>query len=74
MKPSGLDIVVGNTSHVRNDISHGLTTPHTPERPFLKDRRKNKRDRRRSVREGIFVSLSGLNERRLFRDRRKNNT
>ena len=72
MKPSGLDIVVGNTSLVRNDISRGQTTSYTPKGPFLKDRRKSKNDRRRSVREGIFVSLSRLNERRLFRDRRKN--
>jgi hypothetical protein len=34
------------------------------------DRRKRKADRRRSVREGIFVSLSVKNDRRVRRDRR----
>ena len=39
-----------------------------------KERRKHKQDRRRSVREGIFVSLSVYNERRVLRDRRKVST
>ena len=36
-------------------------------------RRKDKQDRRESVREGIFVSLTGRNDRRVLRDRRKKN-
>jgi len=40
-------------------------------RKFKKDRRKNKQDRRRSVREGVFVELSGENNRRKVKDRRK---
>jgi len=35
------------------------------------NRRKRKYDRRRSVREGIFVLLSVKNDRRLLRDRRQ---
>jgi len=34
------------------------------------NRRKRKADRRRSVRDGIFVSLSARNDRRVSRDRR----
>jgi hypothetical protein len=36
-----------------------------------KDRRKKKRDRRKNVREGIFVSLSNKEDRRRPGDRRK---
>ena len=35
------------------------------------DRRKNKQDRRKSVRDGVFVSLSFKKERRVLKDRRK---
>ena len=37
---------------------------------FRKDRRKRRFDRRKSVRDGIVVSLSTLNNRRKRRDRR----
>jgi hypothetical protein len=37
----------------------------------FKDRRKNTQDRRRSVREGIFVSLSVTKDRRVLKDRRR---
>ena len=37
-----------------------------------KNQRKNKNDRRDSVRNGIIVSLSGRKNRRIARDRRKN--
>jgi len=37
---------------------------------FKKDRRKRRFDRRKSVRDGIVVSLSTLNNRRTIRDRR----
>jgi hypothetical protein len=40
----------------------------------LKDRRKNTQDRRRSVREGIFVSLSVRKDRRVVKDRRRTRT
>lgn len=35
------------------------------------DRRKNKQDRRKSVRDGVFVSLSFKKERRVLKDRRR---
>lgn len=71
MRSSGLDIVIGSTPLLRNDVSEGQSHPLTPKAPIRKDRRRNQRDRRRSVREGIFVSLSGQKERRVLRDRRK---
>ena len=41
-------------------------------RKFKKDRRKKKHDRRESVRQGVIVELSGVNNRRKNKDRRKN--
>ena len=65
-----MDITIGGTPPVKMDSSEEHTTPHTGKK-VLRDRRKNKQDRRRSVREGIFVSLSVKNERRSGVDRRK---
>ena len=39
----------------------------------FKERRKNKQDRRKSVREGVIVSLSFKDDRRVLPDRRKKN-
>ncbi len=38
---------------------------------FAKEKRKNKHDRRESVRYGVFVSFSFNNNRRILRDRRR---
>jgi len=43
----------------------------TISRKFKKDRRKNKQDRRESVREGVIVELSSESNKRKSRDRRK---
>ena len=64
------DIVIGGTPSVKMDSSEEQTTPYAGKK-VLANRRKNKQDRRRSVREGIFVSLSVKNERRSRIDRRK---
>ncbi|MBW1675622.1 MAG: hypothetical protein JRJ79_03225 [Deltaproteobacteria bacterium] len=66
-----MDIVVGGTSSVKMDPSEEKATLPAGKKVIRKDRRKNKQDRRRSVREGIFVSLSADNDRRVLRDRRK---
>lgn len=66
-----VDIVIGNIPYVKKDPSKEHVKPPAGKRAVRKDRRKNKEDRRRSVREGIFVSLSGKNDRRVLRDRRK---
>jgi len=65
-----MDIIIGGTPPVKMDSSKEHTTPHAGKK-VLRDRRKHKQDRRRSVREGIFVSLSVKNERRSGVDRRK---
>jgi hypothetical protein len=68
---AAVDIVIGGTPPVKLEKSEDRTPPN-PGKKVLRDRRKNKQDRRRSVREGIFVSLSVKHERRSGVDRRKN--
>jgi len=71
MEVSSMDIVIGGTSSVKMDPSEENAKPPAGKKLVQKDRRRNKQDRRRSVREGIFVSLSMENDRRVPRDRRK---
>ena len=66
-----MDIIVGSTSSVKMDLSEEKVAVPSGRKTVRKDRRKKKQDRRRSVREGIFVSLSVENDRRVLRDRRK---
>ena len=68
-----MDIVIGDTPSVKMDPSEEKATLPAGKKVVSKDRRKNRQDRRRSVREGIFVSLSVDvdNDRRILRDRRK---
>ena len=73
MDSTDFDMVVGSTRAVKNEVSEGPGTVsyEKAKKQVFKDRRKRKRDRRKSVREGIFVSLSVENNRRFLRDRRK---
>jgi hypothetical protein len=71
MEIFSMDIVIGGTASVKMDPSEENAKPPAGKKEVQKDRRKNKQDRRRSVREGIFVSLSVDNDRRVLRDRRK---
>jgi hypothetical protein len=66
-----VDIVVGGTSSVKMNPSEGKATHAPGKKVVRKNRRKKKQDRRRSVRDGVFVSLSVKNNRRVLRDRRK---
>ena len=66
-----MDIIVGSTSSVKMDPSEEKVAVPSGRKTVRKDRRKKKQDRRRSVRDGIFVSLSVDNDRRVLRDRRK---
>ena len=67
-----MDIIVGSTSYVKLDLSEEkVAVPSGKKTVRRKDRRKKKQDRRRSVRDGIFVSLSVDNDRRVLKDRRK---
>lgn len=66
-----VDIIVGGVPYVRKDPSEEKAVLPAGKKVVRKDRRKNEQDRRRSVREGIFVSFSETNDRRVLRDRRK---
>jgi hypothetical protein len=66
-----MDIIVGNTPFVKKDPERDyVPAGERKKRPVLLDRRKKKVDRRKSNREGIFVSISIRNDRRKQRDRR----
>ncbi len=56
---------VDRVKHMPGDTQKTIT------RKFKRDRRKNKQDRRLSVREGVIVELSGENNKRKRKDRRK---
>lgn len=66
-----MDIVVGNTPYVKKDPEREyVPAGERKRRPVMLERRRNKIDRRKSSREGIFVELSIADERRRQRDRR----
>jgi len=69
-----MDIVIGHTAHVNKDGSKRNASKHARKMKKIADRRKNKHDRRKSVRDGVFVTLSGKKDRRANRDRRKKRT
>ena len=66
-----MDILIGNTARVENDLSKESISTPLNKKTAGKDRRKNEQDRRIGVREGILVSLSSRNNQRALRDRRK---
>lgn len=66
-----MDIIIGNIAPIKMDPSKKRPDAYTA-KGFRKNLRRNRRDRRRSVREGIFVSLSVKNDRRGLRQRRRN--
>jgi len=68
---SVMDITVGRTASIKKDASNENGLVYIPRRLKRKDRRKNKHDRRKSVREGVFVSLSFKKDRRGLKDRRR---
>ena len=69
-----MDIVVGRTSYVNRDASKKNDPRYLAKKKKNEERRKNKRDRRKSVRDGVIVTLSYKNDRRVGKDRRKNNS
>lgn len=64
-----MNIIIGNTPFVKKDPEK---TPSSGKaaRP-AKERRKNRVDRRKTVRGGVIVSLSSVPERRKRQERRK---
>ena len=63
-------IVIGRTPKIPTVSSSKSSTDYTPIKK-TRDRRKNKQDRRKSVRDGVIVSLSFKNDRRVRKDRRR---
>jgi hypothetical protein len=71
MSEVNMDIIVGNTVQLKKDPDTRITANNDFGPYPLKDRRRNKADRRKSSREGVFVSLSTQRDRRGIQDRRR---
>jgi hypothetical protein len=63
-------IVIGRTTNIPKVSSSKSHSDYTPKKKN-RDRRKNKQDRRKSVRDGVIVSLSFKKDRRVRKDRRR---
>ena len=66
-----MDITIGGMPFIKKDPSEEKITLRSGTKLFRRDQRKNMQDRRKSVRDGVFVSLSYKKDRRKQRDRRK---
>jgi len=66
-----MDITIKNIQPVRNGLLKKRTPILPVKKAVLRDQRKNRQDRRESVRNGIFVKLSFKKNRRNSLDRRK---
>ena len=65
-----MDIVVGNTVQINKDPHNTARKIKRLDSYHIKDRRRNRNDRRKSYREGLFVSISTRKDRRVSRERR----
>jgi hypothetical protein len=68
-----MDIVVGKIRPAKDERTQKKSFYKEGKKSSFKERRKNKQDRRKSVRDGVIVSLSFKNDRRVLPDRRKKN-
>jgi hypothetical protein len=66
-----VDITIGGMPFIKKDPPEEKIALRPNGKLFRKDQRKNVQDRRKSVRDGVFVSLSYKKDRRKQRDRRK---
>ena len=66
-----MDIVVINSAFVRNEEPKKRTTRVPGKRSTFAEKRRNRTDRRKSVRDGVVVSLSYRKDRRTGPDRRQ---
>ena len=68
-----VDIVIGATiPPVQNNPNKpDNQRRQAPQKKMLKERRKNREDRREGIRSGVIVTLSNYPDRRKTRDRRK---
>ena len=69
-----MDIVVGKIRSAKEEGAQKRSFYKDGKKSSFKERRKNKQDRRKNVREGVIVSLSFKNDRRVLPDRRKTNS
>ncbi|MBW1820398.1 MAG: hypothetical protein JRI92_01330 [Deltaproteobacteria bacterium] len=66
-----MDITIGGMPYIKKDPPEEKVVLRSSTKLFRRDQRKNTQDRRKSVRDGVFVSLSYKKDRRGRRDRRK---
>ncbi len=66
-----MDITIGVMPFIKKDPPKEKIASRPNTKLFRKDQRKNAQDRRKSVRDGVIVSLSYKKDRRKQRDRRK---
>ena len=66
-----MSLTVKRTLSVGKDNASNQGMVSIPGKGQRKDRRKNKHDRRKSVRDGVYVSLSFKKDRRVLKDRRR---
>ena len=66
-----MGMVIRRSGKINRDVAKENVSHNRKGNVKRIDRRKNKQDRRKSVRDGVFVSLSFKKERRVLKDRRK---
>ena len=66
-----MHIVIGPTTKINLDESLKESPGCAPIKIKKGERRKKKQDRRKSIRDGVIVSLSFKNDRRARKDRRR---
>ena len=66
-----MDIVVINSAFVKNEKPKKQTARVPDQKSTFVDKRRNRTDRRKSVRDGVVVSLSYRKDRRTGTDRRQ---
>ena len=69
-----MKIVIGHTTTVNVNPPPINSNNITSKKNADQDRRKRKQDRRKSVRDGVIVSLSFKKDRRVRQERRKNSS
>ncbi len=67
-----MDIVTIGSASIKNEQQRKRPARVVPHKPGFVERRRNRVDRRQSVRAGVVVSLSHRKERRVNPDRRRN--
>jgi hypothetical protein len=69
-----MDIVVIGSAFVKNEEKKKRTKRMVPRKTTFVERRRNRTDRRKSIRDGVVVSLSYRKDRRSGPDRRQAET